>query len=559
MNIVSLLNRLIPWLIFAVLPISMTNYFGEKYSIVKWTIVFFIFFLEAVNFLSCKTYVWIKDRYFSIFLGIILVGAILSLLKNFNPVTIMGSLEFLIFWIFFFIFLNKEQFEKTKLLKNEMPIYAGLGCALIYATYQFFESASGGNFSVSHYNSFFGNNNMASEYILLTLPIQFMFFNDEKKAANNWIKAITLSASIFFLLMWYSRSTWVSLAAVISLFFILRLFTKKIFLSVLFAFAISLTGKFYLVSSAETSEITTSKKVSAGIRKNLLTTGLAMAVDNPFGLGSSQFLFNSLAYQKFTDSPNEEGTLYKSPHNEVLKLTVEYGWITLIGAVLLFLYLLRQLYLIRHDKNNLFVFGSYFSIFLMSILFQFPSENAFPFIFLAMVLAHFIYLTNKSVWVFNIKNSWFKFIKISIVGFSFLMFTFFSLSYFLEFNYSRSPDYSSIACTIYPSNWRGCLNKVQIDIFSHNLNSARTGVTKELAQRPFNYVALKLLTITNFESGNFKQACGAGWLYDELFNWKSSWHSYLNEKCPAPEMKNWANANEYHEYYLQRLESLITF
>ena len=204
--------------------------------------------------------------------------------------------------------------------------------------------------------STFGNKNMASQVIVLILPLfAFLLFSSNVRTMEVWILAILMSIVLSYLLFTESRAAWLSITVEFFLIFLYILLMKSdikkwvswnqnktfaIIFSIIATFLIiniNPSGEFHNTFSEISERITstgTSLDRSSIQRFQIWDTALRMIEASPFfgsGLGSFAQNIANEGFSTWTINNTMRA------HNDLLELTVELGLIGLLtfGSVLM--------------------------------------------------------------------------------------------------------------------------------------------------------------------------------------------------------------------------------
>jgi hypothetical protein len=542
-------------MILVLIPTAESSHLGDNYTVIKWILVYVVLILEGIKFGFRKDFFWPNGKSFSI--AFLIYILILFLNSKVFPQHIFfeSKNELAIFFAAFIFFYQQVKDSEWDFKSIEIPLAVGLTVVVGRSLWQLFGMISRGSLDWAAFNSFFGNNNMVAEYVVFLIPPQLYALERETKIKYIY-KLFLVALSVAFVVLWSSRSAALGAGLSLALYLAMGKNFKKnafIFMTII---GLSFASKDLLQSIGSSQQVTTDKAVSTGIRMDLLRSGWQMLKDKPSGIGESEYLFNSIPYQRFTNSPADENVLYKNPHNEFLRIGIEHGVFTLaiiIGIGLIFFYLLMKK---RQERQEFILYASLAMVALVQALFQFPADNAFTFIYCALLLAFFLGWVSRENQTIAIKPLY-RLILWAGVGFGIYMGSCFTISKYIEYNYSADRNLQAWACKLSPENWRACVQQIEAEIRANDFAAARKSIEAELTRRPFNFVALKFLIINQFEQKHDVSACLAGWHYDELFLGKSSWHDYLAKRCPAMPKEVWVDAKQYREHYLQRLRFLL--
>jgi len=268
----------------------------------------------------------------------------------------------------------------------------------------------------------------------------------------------------------------------------------------------------------------------------------ALIADNPLGVGFQGYGFAYIPYKDHfqVDPEISENGISFSPHNTFLDTASEYGLglaITLTTLILLLMLRgLRILFLKEPTstwKGETLVGLSLSSLLVYLLilgLFAFPLENAWSY-FLSLLCAAYLLATNFQTstrpstlrWKAQISSA-----TLAILVLTGLLF----LTKWAERNSVTDSDTNRLACSVFPSEWKVCLNLAQNLIFEQNYDEAQTTLQAVLVRQPHNFVAEKLMVVTLFKKNEKDLACQKLIHFNSHFGPASSLAKAQTDLCP---------------------------
>ncbi len=542
--------RRLLWLPFFLVPISFGDSFVDNFVVIKWIGVYLWVLLATVNGFWSTTHSEknLPQQFTLVSVLLVLVRAILlCCFRNYSIewFSFFDAITFV--WICYICFkaltipmgdCSKSRAFDKLIQFVEWPLYVGLcfvlGRAIThFAMARFIESS----FLTSAFASSFGNINMLAEYLLVLLPILiFLSKSQNSNAKSRWFAIGLLWVSLFFIYWGQSRSAWIGTAFVF-LGSLLTKFSEKTHLKVVACVAAVTLGLHLVWSNGQLERIVEEKKASDTARRSLVESSLALMAEKPWGIGSDLFEFYIAPYRVTTDDPQNERVLDKTPHNELLRWGIEHGWLYLFIAISSLLLILYRTYVHSNKVYFLIVLA-----FIPQIIFQFPFQNAFPFVYAALMLGCFMAEVEKEELSWSIMN-YFKKAKIFSKRSAYQLFTMiylllaiptfclFTWSKFAAVHYMQNLELSKIACDIYPVNWRSCVAVIQNYFNRGQTTEALTQIKAELDRHPFNLLALKFEILSHLKMNHQKQACETADLYETLLNHRGQFSSLVGTTC----------------------------
>ena len=532
---------------FLLIPISCTSYLNDNYTPTKWAVVYALSLMALLCSLFNKSAAfklpklgWGAPLLFS--LGFFyLLGMVLHAPGPFEN-SILDTIT-----LVSITFISFNLFSKNSGILLVLLRYNFFATLLVVAYsfcqmggFELFESLRHNEFPVS----FFGFQNMTAEFLGLSILMQIahVYFKQRLEGGHKQIKKLILIAvpllvlSFSLLLILKSRAAILSLGlGLVPLAFMgwpVKL--KK------FAFAgvvlLALGGLSYAVrlelrSANSNDPLDAIKRTNSSIRLIRWQNTLELIKDHPFGVGPGNFEFSYLSYRDRhgLDPEASETMIAKSPHNGYLQALSDSGILYTI-ILLLSIGWLAALNMSKSkgpfDISKALPLGILIFI-LVDAGVAFPMENAYPFFVMAVFLGQMISVFEP---VANSDRG-----AQALLGVLSLITLYlgpaFVFSKWIEANEPEDRTLNDIACGLFTSNWRTCLNLAQIDLKMHHPLEAEKTLQSVLKRSPNHFVALKLLSFASFEQKKPGLACVALSKYDFLFSNSSSMHKAYIDLC----------------------------
>lgn len=580
-------TTLIRWTVafgFLIVPLICSKYFQDHFTVIKWHSVHVVAFATFFLLVLSKK---VRLPRFSGHELVLVIGLIIFSFINLfvhRPLDYHGALlDRLAFLALFIVFYNLFYTREIK-FQNFFPvIFLATFLVEIYAVLEMFQIYELYPYAIKRASSFFGNNNMVAQFLGISIVCQVYYLfrpqaakllapkveQETKKKGKKrkkklpektiWQRINYKYVAVLCLFIFtcgylnYLSCRSVILASVFSLGFLLYRYqahkkwkkTLGVGVAILFMCyaiyqvrlwkalpAVKAEGNLITKLSTELSGEKDHSERSMSIRLGLWWGSLKMFLDNPLGVGTSNYSFNFLPYQRGTYAKPMERVLYSTPHNEYVRYLVEDGilfW--LMGAMFIFLIMRKFLREQgpRSDLGALIVGLSLY--FLVESFFQFPFMNAFPFYVSCAFWGLIFSYTNRETLKLEYKApSVFAMGSGLMVG-GYLIFANIGASFYIA-NTPNNLANVTWACENFPSRWLGCMYKNQKHVKQQKYSSAISELENYIQHSPYNYVALKILVVSYFQTKNPQKGCYYLWLYDHLFEDRSSLHSNLMKTCP---------------------------
>lgn len=522
-----------------------------RYHEAKWLVIYFLGVVAgALAIMRPKSFTLPA---FTPTQAVLLVSAMvvwLALLFLWRPTDF--HLPLLDRWTFFILLLFAYRLRvdgKFSLSQLWLPLLSILALVSSLGLYQIAFGAEKA-FFLTEIGSFFGYSNNAAEAVALSLVLLWSLERPKFAWAREWQWGVSF-LSFFYLVLTRGRSA--ILAAILGFVVLLALqYREKIWnrrrwlqiglgilaLGAIFVGAQLALGKSFLEILRfqmffEKSELTT-------WRGDVWIQTWRMILDRWYGVGTGRFEFAFIPYHSLGKTLSETH-IAASPHNEFLRFLAEEGW--LLSGVYLFLVGIVFTRFIRigtaQQKKWILPVSA---VFFVQMLVQFPWQNAFPFFLGVLLFAEMLATGWKSrslaipKWIRGGRIALF----VAFLGLTSVI----TVARSLE--NASSVSALNIGCTLMPSNYRLCMEAAQKYMARKEYDKARMLVEAELTREPWNFWAIRHLSIVAIQQKDRIEACFLLWKYNNLFgmrpygdlyaqylhNCPEKWRRYFETKKP---------------------------
>ncbi len=513
------LDYLILGVVFLI-PLIWSKYLNANYYSAKF---FLVYLISSVSlFASSRRLVWPQlPRFlgFSLFLLALLHFA--SPFLTGNWVHVFYIFKFLSFVFLAYYFYSLQIDLPGFLKKYDFILLIVSSLILAFALNDFYISRiQNSDITSGFLLGSFGNVNMMSEFLILSLPLLHLWARTETNISA-FIKYALLFGWFFFIIYSRSRSAWIGLGfwSLWSLAF-KKLNWKEV--ALLVAALLLYQGMFLL--PFDTNSSVNSKGESFRQRLHLYTTTLKMIWDHPFGVGVGQFFNQIIPYLVNSDFRPMEFIFFDQPHSEVLKWAAQFGWIGFIlpPVVISFLFYFAA------KANHFFLTSSFLAI-LPQILFQFPFENPASLLYLAFLFALSLQLfpVAKSIPLSYKIRTLFAIVALVGIAHAFAFVT----AIFWETSHGNDMDTINTACEIYPVNISACFNREQHLLANRRLTEARLAFIEDFNKFPFHAGLMRLLPSYLKATSTDQKTCEAVLEYNYVFADQTFFDSNLLQSC----------------------------
>ncbi len=402
-----------------------------------------------------------------------------------------------------------------------------------------------------HRSATFGNVNMAAQFVGLALVVLLAVPWGDASLARRRVRVtdeVLAAAALAYLGLAGTRSVGLALLAAVTILIgvgrlswarLLRMGTGAALLAgLVLAIAPTPTGP-------DTASVRESKRASAEWRLAVWSDTLALIRDHPAGVGAGNFQHAFIPYALAGRSKPGEATVFRSPHNEYLRLVAEEG---IAGGLLLLALLgvlVRELRLSpaidRWRSEPGVLIASCGAFLLVEALFQFPFEMAFPSLLAAVLLGLALACTEAFPDPESASPPIPSRGRLRYAGDAACV----ALSLGIGVGVVRTATAERLAaragsdvemleraCTLDPRRVEACVEAAWLRGRAGDHAALREGVASVLRRSPHYFPALKLLGEDLLAQGDTTAGCRTLVAYDSMFGGASSVHGRVRESCP---------------------------
>jgi hypothetical protein len=347
----------------------------------------------------------------------------------------------------------------------------------------------------------FGNINMVSEFFILSLPFLYWYLTQPRSSGkdqpNDHFKFLALTFWVFIILYSRSRSSWIGLV-LFAVFIAYKHFNKKHLAYMALGWALYLACM--LIPTSQKDLVTETKAESFIERLSLYKATAQLIADRPFGTGLGTFTNEIIPYRLVQEHKPHEFQYADQPHSEILKWGAQYGWIGLVFCLGLFGYVVFSLY---NLKNTLLISG--FLVLLPQILFQFPFENPASILLIAMYLGFWL---KKIMPEQQFLNSWKTRSAFIVLGLVMVLNSFaYIYSIYIESQFNKDLEKTSLMCSIYPINHKNCNYKNVLLLEANQTSKFRQDLKDEFFYSYFTSDQQRILPLYFQKINDIKHLC----------------------------------------------------
>jgi O-antigen ligase len=386
----------------------------------------------------------------------------------------------------------------------------------------------------------FGNVNMAAQSVGLSLVVLLSRSPGPGEALRRRIPVEVLGAFGFaYVVLAGTRSVALALLAAFAvLAFVHRSAMSLVRAGVALAVAaVVLAGP---TMSTDADAPPSSKAASARWRLAVWGDTLDLVRDHPLGVGASNFEHAFIPYALAGRSRPGEQLVFRSPHNDYLRLLAEDGVPAAILLLALGLLLVRELYRApaigrwRSDVGALLASGGAFLA--VEAFFQFPFEMAFPALLAAVLLGlAFAAIDTRGEPTVPLgektSRSWAGTLVVIVLAVSIIPGAL--RNAMAEVLFATRDDLASLerACAHDPRRVDACTDAAWLRSRAGDHSTARQLLEGVLVHSPHYFPAIKLLAEDRWAAGDREAGCRYARAYEALLGGASSLGRRLAQGC----------------------------
>lgn len=549
-------SRLCTWLFWTVIALLfITPLLRNKELFEPWFLKWSSVYLASA---VASFYLAVNSRVAAVTGKLLYIGLAVIILRLFSFVitptwiafeSIVNSICFLILLSFFLTSLKEQKISLNKLFYPFAT--SSLLISAIVLTQYFIFRVKAGYFDPYYFSGAFGNINMLSEYLLLTLPLICYFLRNSTGWKRN-LSAYLMVTWLFIIFSGESRSALIAVG-----FWVILTFWRGISKTE-FACTIVAASLFFIVSNLPLTTGTNkiAKAGSFSKRTEIYKGSLQMLIANPLGVGLNGYDYNFVPFQMNTGEKPTETLHYDNPHSEFLKWGIEGGWAGLIAQLALWAVIFWQVSKLPWKNDETFFAKASVLLLIPQLTFQFPFELGTSVFYLSFVLAFALRFGKIKDYDFN------SFARVGTTMVSVLLAVYaatYSYSQYVVNKHQHDLEKLHVACRIHPSNTLACINYARALAVTKNPHFAHAVIKKELEQQPFQFIALKILSFTYFREGEVAKACEVGLVYSVIMSGVGPGPLTISQQCPGIQSPiGFLNPIQFREDYLQWLKQHLS-
>jgi O-antigen ligase len=387
----------------------------------------------------------------------------------------------------------------------------------------------------------FGNVNMAAQFVGLALVIVLATFGEDAEPGRSRralvLLAAVVAAGLAYLHVLGARSAALALAgAVAFLLLVHRKGATMVRVAAVGALLVALLR--FLPGAAgppQSGGTSAHKQYSARVRLAVWSDTLRLVREHPLGVGAGNFEQAFLPYALGGRTRPDESLVFRSPHNEYLRVLAEEGLVTsaLLAALLIGLVsaLSRSSAVSSWRSPPGRLLGSVAVFLAIEAFFQFPFEMAFPSLTAAVALGLAGACLATPAAAPRIGAVGGAVLLVAIAGFSWALVRVVRAE-LLWVGHPNDAQAQEKACRLDPRRLEACTQGAWLRIRSGDPETGRRALVRVLAHAPHYFPAIKLLGEDSMARGDRVTGCRYLGLYDAFFDGKSTVHDRLLLACP---------------------------
>ena len=519
-------------LIFFALPLMVSPWFNDMYTVVKWKAVRIFSLLALVQLLFAGKKLTLPSLGRPFAYTLIAIFALWGWEHYFHRIPLMSHVTvdrfgFLVLTLFFYRTFS-ERPEVLRTVGHALMASMGIFIIAAFATKtivpeDFMTMATRKKFEFT-----FGNQNMAAVFFGVTFlcALRQIYLSAAGRA-----KYLYGALSFIFLVMLLKtgcRSVTMGVMAGAGYYALMRSSFKhrRTLMATLIAVVL---GALAISPSL--------RQKTFNHRAEMIQSAVHMAKDYPLGIGRNKFNFYHLLYQSEDDvSPRAEHIVQTSPHTEPLKYLVEEG-VPFVGLVLILLFFFwrrcgTELMQAFRTHERMQFAGGVLLLLGAEFFFQFPFDVAFPFLMITCVLG-FVLAHLKSSHAINlsilVKT---PLLCVYAAGVAILLMS--GLARGL-----KKDDYAFTkrACDLAPFEWRSCNAHMRNASLGNQPKELLGYSMRGLETRPYNTASILSIARAFAQTAYYRESCRFLHFYDRLFYHRSHIHALVVKRCPVEDAK----------------------
>jgi O-antigen ligase len=387
----------------------------------------------------------------------------------------------------------------------------------------------------------FGNVNLAAQF--LGLAVLLLRAGDGGSGRGLFVRQAIVVAAFVLLYFLACRSVFLGLAAGLAVLVAngrvgAASVAKRFAVAALLVLALLLFGPPDLRHPLK-ARVLAEKGWSTEMRLEVWSGTSSLIRDHPLGVGSSSFGDAFIPYQLGVRTIPGETLLFRTPHNEVLRVLAEEGLV--FGAVAAFLLasLVRRLWAGRRSgegSEGRALLGAGGAFLAVEALFQFPFGTPFgclaAAVLLGLALAALEPLPPAATAGDGRRDRWPWRIGGTLVAATVLVVGARVAASELLFA-RRGGDAAALerACGLNPRHLPACVTAAWRRANAGERREAERLLHETLARSPYYHPAIRVRADLAFATGDRETGCFYLWIYDQLFRGRTAAHVEVERRC----------------------------
>lgn len=506
--------------------------FGYFYTTAKWLVIVF-------SFLALSLHIFTQELSFSLpsskriqftFLALALFTAYSAFGSNLGERA--GGFSAILLWVGLIFSIatlathKKNSAFLEKVIHFQMPVIFFAFIYFLISELLFHKEIK----------PFFGNPNVASNYIALSLIQIFYFIFTTDKKAYKIAGGLFSVIGILLLYLFKARGAMLGFG-VGGLYTALHVFDfvtdKKQLQKKFKSYRPFVYGLAFIVCLILGYAQYLKGTRTLHNRYSFWINTICMMKDHPMGVGpgSFEYVFQQYNGRCFPSLEIGEGISIRNPHNSFLEFFAEIGVLGGITVLLLLFLLFYELSCIPKDKFLLerrWIVSSSLVLLVIS-LFEFPQDTPFTFFYLALVAGVLISILPNS------KNKYSSQMRALHLAFALIItfvYTMKAYSDHITLKPGETPEQSyKLACTIDRENWRACTWLGLSYLNKNDFESADKIINLMSDKFEGHHSLMHLRGTYALKKGDMRGACDQFKQYHSLFGFKSSKKEFIDKNC----------------------------
>lgn len=402
-----------------------------------------------------------------------------------------------------------------------------------------------------HSSATFGNVNMAAQFVGLALVVLLAVpWGDASLARRRMQVAdeVLAAAAVAYLWLAGTRSVGIALLGAVSVLIGVGRISWARLLRMAAGAAVVASGVLAFSPAPGgplTPAVREAKQASAEWRLAVWSDTLALIREHPEGVGAGNFEHAFIPYALAGRSKPGEATVFRSPHNEYLRLVAEEGIAGALLLLALLLLLVRELHrspaIDRWRSEPGVLIASCGAFLVIEAFFQFPFEMAFPSLLSAVLLGLALACTEALPDPESASRPIPSRGRLRHAGDAACVVLALGIGVGvvrtataerLAARAGSDVEMLERACTLDPRRVEACVEAAWLRGRAGDHAALREGVARVLRRSPHYFPALKLLGEDLLAQGQTEAGCRHLRAYDAMFGGASSVHERVRESCP---------------------------